>query len=98
MLPLIDLTVLEAGEGVAEGVGRHAHLQEHLRPVPGEPLAADDARAGLERGLDEPLHALGLQRHVVVEEEEVIGAGGPARQLQSLVGRGPKPDVGVEAH
>ena len=98
MLALVDLTLLEARHRVAELVGRHAHLEQHLGLVPRQTLAADDARLGLEGRGDEEADAVPVEGNVVMDEQVVLRPPGIRGDLECPVGRGPETDIAPEVH
>ena len=79
VLALVDLVVLDLGDGPARAVDREADLLQPVGVGPGDQLGAEDGGAGPGLGLGhEPLQRLRLGGAVVVEQPQPVhprGAG-----------------------
>ena len=79
---------------LAEAVEPEPDVLEHGGVVPRHELRSDHAGVRSVQLLDEHPHAVGVERHVVVAEEEEPGVA--LDQPQDLVGRRPEAGVGAE--
>ena len=70
VLLLVDLVRLDPGERHGVMVDRHADLDEHLGVVVVDELRPDDRRVRAVRLLDHHAHRVGIERDVVVAEEQ----------------------------
>ena len=103
VLSVVDLALEDAVDDGSGLVAAHADVQEDVPVVPVDEFRRDDPRIGADRLFDQAMHAVRVQRDVVVAQQEerraldhveslVGGCGipGPARQVpDECVGQDP---------
>ena len=102
VLPVVDLALEDAVHHGARLVATHADVEQDAGVVPVHELRGHHAGVGAERLLHQLVDGIGIERHVVVQEEE---EGGALHHAERLVGRsgvagvtGQVPDEGVGEH
>ena len=94
VLAVVDLAGLDPVDHRSPLVHGHPHMDQALGVVPADHLGRDDPGVGAEGLLHQQVDGVGEQGHVVVAEQEVVGA---VDHGLDLVDGGPEPPVLLEA-
>ena len=102
VLPVVDLALHDAIHHGARLVAAHPDMEQHAGVVPVHELRRDHPGVGSERLLHQLVHRVGVERHIVVQEqvegrslhhaERLVGRGGVA----GLAGQVPNEGVGQD--